>query len=198
MAVDRLLLATVLAAVVEPTFDPMFSFADLVSFTVAAQIDKRGVSDPHLRRGVEVLRHLHHVSTPLAFGPIVGTLATSGSSFIRRRENTPGVAHEWEDIGRGGQGAFRDIVEIDLRRIKFDGDGSPQRWLPVDGVLMDPRIQAGAPCIAGTRIPTNVAAEQAARSGIDDVVFDLDLSVQQVEQALAFEAMLEKGEGLPA
>ena len=85
-------------APVSASFDRLFSFADLVTFTVARQVRDNRVSDRHLRKGVATLR------------------ATRG-----------------------------------------------------DGVVIDPEVQAGAPCVEGTRIPTRVVAERAAVEPDDDI-----------------------------
>jgi len=83
---------------VSASFDRLFSFADLVTFTVARRVRDNRVSDRHLRKGVATLR------------------ATRG-----------------------------------------------------DGVVIDPEVQAEAPCVEGTRIPTRVVAERAAVEPDDDI-----------------------------
>lgn len=179
-------------APVIPTFDRLFSFADLVALTVIAQI-RSNVTDRHLRRGVGELRSRFDVANPLAVSAILGKLATSGDSFLLRD-----VGDEFDDIGRGGQGTFREVVELDLKRIEFDGGGGPARWRPVDGVVIDPNIQAGAPCIEGTRIPTAIVAARLAVDGPDDIAFDLDIELAAVEVAARFEELLADGAGIPA
>lgn len=180
-------------APVSPSFDRLFSFADLVAFTVARQVRENGVSDRHLRNGVAKLRSTQGVDNPLASSAVIGRLATSGDSFLAQL-----VDDDYEDIGRGGQGTFQDVIRVHLRRIEFDGAGRPTRWSPVDGVSIDPAVQAGAPCVEGTRIPTAVVAARAAVEYDEDVAFDLDLDVAAVEIAVKFEDLLAQGAGIPA
>lgn len=179
-------------APVAPTFDRLFSFADLVALTVVAQI-RENVSDRHLRHGVGELRKRFGFANPLAVDSVLAELATSGDSFLLRD-----VGDEFDDIGRGGQGTFREVVELDLKRIDFDDDGGPARWRPIDGVVIDPNIQAGAPCIGGTRIPTAVIASRLTVDEPDDIAFDLDIELAAIEVAAQFERLLADGAGIPA
>ncbi len=180
-------------APVTASFGRLFSFADLVAVTVARQVRDHGVSDRHLRQGVAKLRSTSGFDNPLAAETVIRRLATSGDSFLAQL-----VDDDYEDIGRGGQGTFQDVIQLHLKRIEFDGTGRPTRWLPVDGVSIDPEIQAGAPCIDGTRIPTAVVAERAAVEYDEDIAFDLDLEVAAVELAVRFEELLAQGAGIPA
>ena len=179
-------------APVRASFDRLFSFADLIAFTVARQVRENGVSDRHLRAGVAKLRGTHGNDNPLASSDVINRIATSGDSFLAQL-----VDDDYEDIGRGGQGTFQDVIKVHLKRIEFDVTGRPTRWSPFDGVSIDPEIQAGAPCIAGTRIPTAVVAARAADEFDDEVAFDLDLELEAVAIAVRFEELLAEGAGIP-
>ena len=180
-------------AIVVPTFERIFSFADLVSFRVAMLVREHGVSDRALRKGVQTLRTKTGLGQPLASHAIIAKLATSGNSFLADLSNG-----EYEDIGRGGQGVFQEIVRVHLSTIAFDAHGDPTRWVPADGVLIDPEIQAGAPCVTGTRIPTATVADLLEDSDPEDLALDFDLSVEAILLAEKFEQMLAQGVGLPA
>ena len=177
---------------VSASFDRLFSFADLVAFTVARQVRENGVSDQHLRKGVSALRSTWSIDNPLASAQVIERLATSGDSFLAQI-----VDDDFEDIGRGGQGTFQEVIRVHLKRIQFDGAGRPTRWTPIDGVSIDPEVQAGAPCVEGTRIPTRVVAERAAAEHDDDIAFDLDLELAAIEAAVRFEELLAQGAGIP-
>lgn len=183
------------AAVVMATFDRYFSFADLLALRVAAILRERRVSDRHLRRGVALLRQRSGHRNPLALQSVISSLATSGSSFLSNLGAT-----DYEDIGQGGQGVFQEIIRIDLTRLEFGGDGEPTRWEPADGVVIDPAVQAGAPCVAGTRVPTSRVAQLLAVDGteIDEIADDFDLTVEAVKLADQFERSLASGIGLAA
>ncbi len=179
-------------APVVPTFDRLYSFADLVALTVTGQV-RHNVSDRHLRRGVSELRKRFGFDNPLAVDEVLERLATCGDSFLLRRSGD-----EFDDIGRGGQGTFREVVALDLKRIEFDDRGGPARWRPIDGVVIDPRIQAGAPCVAGTRVPTAVIGSRLVSEAPDDIAFDLGLALAAIDAAAQFEELLASGAGIPA
>ena len=180
-------------AIVPPTFERWFSFSDLVAFRVALLVRDAHVTDRALRCGVETLRNRSGLSQPLANEETISRLATSGESFLWRLH--PG---EYEDIGQGGQGVFSNVVELYLSNIAFDEQGAPTRWQPSDGVVIDPAIQAGAPCVAGTRIPTAIIADRLLDEYPEDIASDFDLSVEAILLAEKFEEMLAAGHGLAA
>jgi uncharacterized protein (DUF433 family) len=87
--------------------------------------------------------------------------------------------------------AFHPMVEPVIRPLDYGDDGMACRWRPAIGVTLEPGVQAGAPCVAGTRVPTGViAASLRAGEPADDVAFHLDLTLDQVEAARRFEAAL--------
>lgn len=178
-------------AVIVPMFPPMFAFADLVCVQIAQILDKRSVPDRSLRHGVETLRQTTKCDRPLSRRPVIETLATSGVSFLALE------GEDYVDIGLGRQGVFQDVARIHLEKVVFDAGGGPRRWAPVEGVLIDPTIQAGAPCLQGTRVPTAVVAGLLNEAEADDVAWELDLSVEAVKVAQQFEALLAEGAGLP-
>lgn len=178
--------------VVAPSFGRMFSFEDLVGLRVAMLVRDNGVSDAHLRRGVETLRTLTSLDRPLASRKVIDSLAVSGRAFLSDWTG------KFEDIGHGGQGVFDEIVRIHLSRVVFDDHGEPDRWVPWDGVVIDPAIQAGAPCIAGTRVPTAAVAELAEDGNLDDLALDFVVSPDAIRAAVEFERSLSQGVGLAA
>lgn len=178
-------------AVLSPTFDPMFGFADLISARVAEILHDRGISDASLRRGVETLRERTGLDRPLANQDVIDTLATSGTSFLALEGD------EYVDIGLKRQGVIQEVARIDLRTITFDSSGGPVHWVPVPGVVLDPTVQAGAPCVEGTRIPTRVIVGLLDDADHAEVAWEFDLSVEAVKVAEAFEELLASGVGLP-
>lgn len=181
-----------LPPVVAPSFERAFSFQDLVSLSVAGVLRERQVADDDMRRGVEYLQQFTHHDKPLAYRDVVELLATSGRSFIAR------LGGGWFDLGKGGQSAFKEIVKVYLKRITFDDLGGARLWRPAPHVVLDPGVQAGTPCIEGTRIPTATVAAMAAVDPLKLVADELDLSVEEVEAAASFEAALLEGRGIAA
>lgn len=181
-----------LPPLVSPTFDKAFAFVDLVSLAVASELSKRRVAEAEMRHGVAYLQKHSGHDKPLAHEDVVKTLATSGQAFIARLDGD----QDWYDVGKGGQGTFNDIVGIYLKHLAFDDFGIAQRWKPAQYVVLDPRIQAGAPCVEGTRIPTETIAEMAEADPPEFVAEDMDLAIEEVRAAIEFEAQLQEGHGL--
>lgn len=181
-----------LPPVVAPSFERAFSFQDLISLAVVEELWERQVVDDDMRRGVAYLQQSTHHDKPLAYRDVVELLATSGRSFIAHIEGA------WVDLGKGGQGAFKQIVRIYLERITFDDLGAARLWRPARHVVLDPEVQAGTPCVEGTRIPTATVAAMAAVDPPKLVAEELDLSIKEVEAAAHFEAALLEGRGIAA
>ena len=64
-------------------------------------------------------------------------------------------------------------------------------------MAIDPEIQAGAPCVEGTRIPTVVVSQRAAFEGQEAIAFDLEIELSAIEAAVRFEELLAQGDGIP-
>jgi uncharacterized protein (DUF433 family) len=175
-----------------PSLGRAFAFEDLVTLAVAFEIRHRGVPEVQIRRGLQVLRDELHLDQPLAHRPVLDTVATSGSSLVAQ------VRGAWLDVGRGRQGTFEDIVMLYLTRLSFDDAGVATAWAPAPYVLLDPRIQAGAPCVAGTRIPTATIHALLDDESVDEVADEYGLTVEHVDAADKFEKRLDDGVGLAA
>jgi uncharacterized protein (DUF433 family) len=171
-------------SLVTPAFEQLFDFEDLVSLLVIAQLWQREVHITEIRRGIEVLREELGVDRPLAHVDAPSRLATVGRAFFAN-------IGEWADAGKGFQLAFQPMIEPVLRPLEYDSDGMAQLWRPVDLVTATPVVQAGTPCVEATRVPTTTI-DGLVRVGedIEDIAFDLDLQIEQIEAALRFESAL--------
>ncbi len=179
-------------AIVAPSLDRAFSFVDLVSLAVVAVLWDRDVSEADMRNGVVLLAQETGFDKPFAHQQVIEMLATCGTSLLAN------LRGGWFDIGKGGQGAFEEVIKLYFRSISYDDVGVARLWRPAPLVLLDPRIQAGAPCIEGTRIPTETIASMLDADSAASVGNELDLTSEQVEAAAAFEAALGEGRGLAA
>jgi uncharacterized protein (DUF433 family) len=169
---------------VEPAFGRFFDFEDLVSLLIVAQLWRRQVSTADIRRGIEALTQELGVSRPLAHIDAPSRLATVGRAFF---------AHvgEWADAGKGFQLAFQPMIEPVLRPLEYATNGLANLWRPLQFVTASPAVQAGTPCIEMTRVPTSTV-DGLVKVGeeIEDIAFDFDLEIEQIEAALRFEAAL--------
>lgn len=171
-------------SLVTPSLDRFFDFEDLVSLLVVAQLWHRHVPTDEIRIGIEALADELGVSRPLAHIDAPKRLATVGRSFFAN-------FGDWADAGRGMQLAFAPVIEPVLKPLEYDKSGMARLWRPIAGVTANPGVQAGAPCIEATRIPT-ATIDGLVRGGeaIDDIAFDYDIELAGLESALRFESAL--------
>lgn len=157
--------------------DRIISFLDLISLWVISELIRRGVPRPRIQAGGEYVAK--HVGTDYPFAH--QGLATVGVGFF-------GEFDAWVDVGKGGQRSFPAVIEELLSRIEFGPDLHASIWRPAKGVWLNPNVQAGAPCIDGTRVPTKVIADlEAVGDHIEDIADDLRLDIAQVRDALQYE-----------
>lgn len=175
-----------------PSLGRAFSFLDLVSLAVVSELWGRHVAESDMRHGVAFLkRHSGH-GQPLAHRETVERLATSGSAWLADLDGG------WYDLGKGGQGAFKEVVRLYLERVSYDDVGVARLWRPAPLVLLDPRVQAGIPCVEGTRVPTETIAAMVEADSPEAVACELDLTVDQVAAAVGFETGLLSGRSIAA
>lgn len=169
---------------VKPAFGGFFDFEDLVSLLVISELWRRSVPTNEIRAGVEALARQLNVGRPLAHMDAPKRLATVGHAFFAN-------VGEWADAGKGFQLAFLPMIEPVLKPLEYDSHGMAHLWRPMERVTATPEVQAGTPCIEATRVPTStVAGLVGAGEDIEDIAFDLDVEIEQIEAALRFEAAL--------
>lgn len=174
-------------ALVTPSLGWAFSFHDLVSLRVVGELRRRNVKADDIRAGIKYLKRQLGTNRPLAHK----RLATVGVAFFANLAEVVSAPTDWVNVGRGGQAAFREIIEPALRPIDYDEELMASRWRPAKRVWIDPQVQAGAPCIADTRIPTAaVAGLVHAGDDREDVAADLEISIENVDAAVDFEDRL--------
>ncbi|MCY4102478.1 MAG: DUF433 domain-containing protein [bacterium] len=168
----------------------LFSFWDLMSLRVIAVLLDRGVGRDHIRNGATYLARRLGTDRPFAHK----SLATMGAGFFAEVE--PGEG--WENVRQGGQLAFQAVVVPLLEPIEFNDEGMAAIWRPRAEVWINPAVQAGEPCVNGTRVPTGLIARLLSAEDdrapsdeeIAEVSDDYRLSVAQVRAALGFEHSL--------
>jgi uncharacterized protein (DUF433 family) len=172
-----------------PSLGWAYSFHDLVSLAVIAVMKQRGVATSTVRRSIEHLQGKFGTDRPLAHKNIVGQLRTAGDAVL---------LSDGEDVSAGGQLAMLTTVKSYLRRIEYGPESKMAKlWLPAQQVTLDPEIQAGAPCVSGTRIPTETVwgrIEQGEPAS--EVAEDYGLPISAVRAARRFEQRLQSNEGL--
>lgn len=151
----------------------ILNFLDLISLLVISELVRRRVPKPEIIRGGEYLSRQLDTSYPFAHKDI----ATAGAALF-------GKFGDWV----GGQLAFQDAIREYLKPISYGGDDLASAWRPRPRILVNPAIQAGAPCIEGTRVPTLMIAELAeSPEDYQQIAGDYRLTVEDVQAAVEYE-----------
>ena len=117
---------------------------------------------------------------------------------------TPGESHEVHaeldrlivTASQHGQLPFTRLLagpigEIDDMGFDDSVDQWVAHWEPSPGIRIDPRIQTGAPCLAGTRTPTYALYGcHVAGDSVEDIAYCYNLTQDQVNRAVHFEQRL--------
>ncbi len=173
---------------IAPSHRWAFSFHDLLSLAVVAVFRQRGVTPDGIRRAISYLEEEFSTPRPLAHKKVVDALHTVGKTVLLR----PGI-----DVTKHGQMILVETLATYLRPIEYGGDFLARLWKPTRHVALNPKIQAGRPCISGTRVTTDVVASRALHGEPPKVIADdLQITVRQVAAASKFEARLRDGQGL--
>ena len=169
----------------------MLSFQNLVELHVLSSIRRvHRVQLPAVRRAVKYLREAFRSKHPL----LEKQMLTDGNHvFIERYGHLVNVS----DFG---QMEMKRVLEICLKRIRRDNLGIPIRLFPFTRrheehaaapqlVSIDPKIQFGKPCIAGTGIPTVIIAERhRAGDPVPLLARDYGRSQEEIAEALRYES----------
>ena len=170
----------------------LLSFLNLTELHVLAAIRrKHEVKMPSIRRAIEYLaahgRHAMDKRHPL----ISRALETDGLDLFTEQYG------QFINISRAGQTAMREIISAALRRIDRDPAGVPIKLYPFTRsamdqtptmVVIDPRISAGRPVIAGTGLATRLIAERyKAGESIGDLAHDYERGNEEIEEAIRCE-----------
>ena len=125
----------------------LIGFEDLVSMRVIIALRAAGVTWSEIEATKRWLREKLGIERPFA-----AEILWTGQGQLYT---------EWSErlisASRHGQLALGLLWKylIPVHGLTFDGDsGLAVSWEPVDLVVLEPRIQFGAPCVRGTRIPT--------------------------------------------
>ena len=162
----------------------LIEFEDLVSMRVIAALRAAGVGWAEIRTTNQWLRDQTGHPSPFATEFL---WTGQGQIFVQwTRKLISG--------SRNGQVAFDLLREylIPVHGLKFDSVSQVAiSWEASDGVVLDPEIQFGAPCIKGTRIPTRtIAGMIEAGDSPEWVAQAYRISTEEVQAARDWESRL--------
>lgn len=166
----------------------LLSFLDLTELHVLSAIRRdHRVRLSAVRRAIEYLRKNFQTRHPLSSQQML----TDGKNLLIERYG------ELVNVSRAGQMEMKHLLDAYLSRIKYDRRGVPIRLFPftrpqIDrsplSVVIDPRVQFGRPCLAGTGIPTAVIIERyKAGDSIETLAADYGRPASDIEEAIRYE-----------
>jgi uncharacterized protein (DUF433 family) len=165
----------------------VFSFYDLITAALVAELRRRGVPLGKVQAARTWLTTQIDEPWPLAHAVGLRRLASVGRDVYFLHDEAG-----WLDASLGGQMPFQPVVKPLIRHLDFDpSTRMAARWRPTTGVVLDPTIQAGAPCLEGTRLTTELISDLAAAGeDTEDIAEDYDVDVKLIRQALRYEQQL--------
>ena len=90
------------------------------------------------------------------------------------------------------RGIFRCLERLAHHKLEFGDDGIACAWSPFKGIVVDPRVVSGSPCVVGTRTPTWVFPGMLEGGDTVKVLANgYRLSEEQVRNALDWERQLD-------
>lgn len=162
----------------------LIDFEDLISIRVIAALRATGVSWYEIDRTERWLRTRIGCSRPFASEYL---WAGQGDVFIDWTQRLVSAS-------RHGQLALEllKVYLIPIHGLMFSEETHvATSWEPVDGVILEPQVQFGTPCIKGTRIPTRtIAGMIEAGDSVDWVVDAYDVTIDEVNAACEWESRL--------
>ena len=161
------------------------TFLDLVSLRLVSVLREHGISTAEIGRAHTGLQEARGWSHPFAMEPI---WISGPGVYVREHEipmeldrnsNWQAVLDSWE------------LLEGSAHRLAFGEDLRASAWEPEDGIVLDPNVSFGEPCLRGTRIATQTLwALHAAGDSAERIASAYEVPVERVEAALAWERRL--------
>jgi uncharacterized protein (DUF433 family)/DNA-binding transcriptional MerR regulator len=156
----------------------VLTFPELLTLRLVRAFRRHGLALPTIKRVAEKAARDFHVGNPFVHRRFLtdGRKIFVELSEVRPNNDEPSLPPKEVELVEilTGQKQFAEVVRPSLYdNVEWDEDIA-SAWWPLGrsgGVLLDPRVGFGEPCIARTGIPTSVlAAEVAAEGGGDDAV----------------------------
>jgi uncharacterized protein (DUF433 family) len=156
-----------------------YSFSDLISLLVARELMLKGVLLHKVKDAEAWMRNDLSIDRPF----VREDIETDGVEVFYLKGK---IAGQVEAASLRGQQALVEPIKDRLKSVSYSG-GRATRWTPARGVVVDPRVQFGAPTVEGTGIPTEAVAGVASTLGTTEAARRFELSPGAVRQAINFE-----------
>ena len=166
-----------------PGRDLLITFEDLVSMRVIAALRAAGVTWRKIYAGERWLRENTGKPRPFA----TELLWTERSDVFAEFQEKLIAASRY---GQLAMDLLRTYL-IPVHGLTFGADQVARAWEPQQGILLDPLIQFGAPCIKDTRIPTRaVWGMVGAGDSVEFVRRSYAVTEEDVRAAVSWEDAL--------
>lgn len=168
----------------DPGRDLLIAFEDLVSLRIIAALRAVGVGWPEIHRTEKWLREQTGAQRPFATEYL---WSGQGQIFVDWTQRLISGSRS----GQFALGMLRDYL-IPIHGLMFGEETHvATSWEPLSGILIEPQIQFGTPCLKGTRIPTRtIAGMVEAGDTVDWVAKAFGLTHDDVKVACDWETRL--------
>jgi uncharacterized protein (DUF433 family) len=162
-----------------------YSFADLVSLLVVRNLMALGLGVADIRKSEAHLRERYGRAHPF----VSVRLKTDGVDVFY--DAFPAISKQLTSANRGGQEVLEPAIIGALRGVSYE-DGIAAAWSPTSGIVLDPTLQFGEPCIAEASITTAHLAELSSQSSPAELAHVYRIDEAAVRRALEFERRLQR------
>lgn len=175
-----------------PATELILSFEDLISLRMVVALRIAGFSLQHIRRVHNDLCRITGYSHPFAIKDLwisntdIFVQMDGWLSVTKRGTYAMEFVKDWlREIRR----PIDESLDIGFKRV--NGHEIAADWSPHPNILLNPLIQFGAPCIEGTRIPTNTVWDMyRAGDRQQAIANNYRISLFQIESAVEWEKEL--------
>lgn len=161
------------------------TFKDLVSLRIVAAMRANGIKPREIQIAEAELRKMYGWEYPFT---MVDLWTSKPDIFMKVRGIPLSVSRHWQAAM-----AFIEEYLQPVHGLTFDLFGSSATWEAHHGILLDPQVQYGDPCIQGTRVPTQVIwSFYQAGDSLDELAVLYGLHRSQLENAVAWEKRIQE------
>ena len=162
------------------------TFRDLVTLRMVAVMRGHGITQRAIKITEQELQRAFGWEHPFAMAPL---WTSAPDVFTKVGDKLVSVSGRWQ-LAMSFIAEFLTPVRHGL---SFDITDEAAAWMPAQEILLDPTVQYGEPCLAGTRVPTQVIwAFAAAGDEIDALAHLYDIPRPRLEAAIDWEAKLQR------
>lgn len=163
------------------------SFLQLIELAVVSEMRRIGIKMSEIKRARKHFASITGLQYPFA----QLKFKTDGADILYEFEHESGkvAIDRLVTANRDGQMIWTEMLKSRLSEFDYGSGGAVIRWRlagPSKEISIDPKLAFGAPQINGVR--TRIVKDQwSSGETIQDIADDLDLTEQQVVEALLFE-----------